>query len=105
MKIVKLMSVVILSSVIASCAMPRPSSGPGFLFTSVKEGVFADNNVSGSKTGEACNSNVLGIVVSGDQSIEAAKRYAGVKNISTIDRSYFGVLGLYAQACTIVKGN
>jgi len=88
-----------------SCALPRPSAGPGFIYTNITEGVFANNAVEEKKQGELCNSNILGIASTGDSSIESVKRKAMIKNVSSIDRTYEGILGVYAKSCTIIKGN
>lgn len=88
-----------------SCAMPRPSSGPGWVYTNVKEGVFANSSVEGKKQAELCNLNVLGVVSTGDATVDSVKRQGAIKNVSTIDRTFEGVLGIYAKSCTIVKGN
>lgn len=89
----------------ASCALPRPSAGPGFIYTNVTEGIFVNNAVEDRKQGQECTSNILGIVSSGDASIDVVKRKASIKNVASIDRTYEGILGVYAKSCTIVKGN
>ncbi len=89
----------------ASCALPRPSAGPGFIYTNVTEGIFANNSVEDKKQGEVCYTNILGIVSSGDASVDVVKRKSSIKNVASIDRTYEGVLGVYAKSCTIVKGN
>jgi hypothetical protein len=56
------------------------------------------------KTGEACISSILGIIATGDASIEAAKKAGGITQIAHVDHEQFGVLGVYATSCTIVHG-
>jgi len=58
-----------------------------------------------SKTGEACISSILGIVATGDASIEAAKKAGGISQIAHIDHEQFSVVGVYATSCTIVHGS
>lgn len=96
---------VILALYLSSCAFPRPSTGPGLFYTEVTEGISANNNVVITKKGEACNDNIMGIVVKGNQTIEAAKANGNITNVASIDRYYKGVLGFYAKACTIIQGN
>lgn len=91
--------------ILPSCTTPATSSGAGILFTDAKEGLFIDNNVKASKTGEACESSILGIITSGDSSVETAKNNGNIKNVSTMNRTYFGVLGVYGKSCLIIQGN
>jgi TRL-like protein family len=58
-----------------------------------------------SKTGEACISSILGVVATGDASIETAKKAGGITQIAHIDHEQFSVLGVYATSCTIVHGS
>lgn len=90
---------------ITSCAFPAPSSGPAWLYTDVKETVLINNGVAIKKTGEACSSNILGFVSTGDTSVDLIKDKNGIKNVATIDRDFSGFLGIYAESCTIVSGN
>ncbi len=105
MKILSKVCLAIALLSVASCALPRPSSGPGFIYTNVKEGVFANGSVENKKQGELCNMNILGIASTGDASIDSVKRQASIKNVASIDRTYEGILGVYAKSCTIIKGN
>ena len=82
-----------------------PSVGPGYILTTTKEGLVANNNVLISKSGEACATNILGIVSFGDSSIEQAKNGAAVREVATVDREYLSVLGIFAEVCTVVAGN
>lgn len=90
---------------LSNCAVPRPSAGAGWIYTNISEGEYVDNKVEISKNGEACATNVLGIASTGDATIDTAKRMSNIKNIATIDRSYFSVLGVFAKGCTVVRGN
>lgn len=58
-----------------------------------------------TKTGEACISSILGLVATGDASIEAAKKAGGISQVSHIDHEQFSVVGVYATSCTIVHGS
>lgn len=90
---------------IVGCSGPLTSSGPGSLVTTTTEGISANNNVEITKTGKSCQHTVLGLVAFGDSSIESAKRNGNLTNISTVDRSFFGILGLYSNSCLILQGN
>jgi hypothetical protein len=60
--------------------------------------------VTGMKRGEACNMNILGIIVIGDGGITAARQNGGISKVATVDRKIFNVLFLLGQTCTIVTG-
>jgi hypothetical protein len=57
-----------------------------------------------SKRGEACASNILGLVATGDASIDTAKRSAGITRVASVEQTATRVLGYYAKYCTVVKG-
>jgi len=99
--------ILILSTlVLTSCGSSTRSGVTGGLVSSWKDTIsgVADNSVEVEKRGEACATNILGIVASGDSSIETAKRNAGIKKVAFADTSYLNVLGLYQKGCTVVKG-
>lgn len=82
-----------------------PGFGPsGSIFTSTKMGVYG-NQVGGSKMGEACTMTILGLIAVGDGSVEAAAQNGNIKKVNTIDLNGFSVLGLFANLCTVVKGD
>ena len=57
-----------------------------------------------SKRGEACAQNYLGLVATGDASIDAAKRSAGITRVASVEQTSSRVLGYYAKFCTVVRG-
>ncbi|HVJ89374.1 MAG TPA: TRL-like family protein [Labilithrix sp.] len=52
----------------------------------------------------ACASSILGVVATGDASLEAAKAAGGITQVAHVDHDNFSVLGVYAKTCTIVVG-
>jgi len=90
---------------LSGCAMASGGNAAvtGFIYSGYKSpgqvGTAADG-----KTGEACISSILGIIGTGDASIEAAKKAGGITQVAHIDHEQFGVLGVYATSCTIVHG-
>ncbi|MES2961142.1 MAG: TRL-like family protein [Pseudomonadota bacterium] len=64
-----------------------------------------DNNVTTTKKGTSCVTNILGLYTSGDSSIDSAKKDGGIKSVSYVDRTYDGLWFFYQKGCTIVKGN
>ena len=56
------------------------------------------------KKGRACAQSILGIIATGDASIEEAKLDAGIKKVFTVSHETLSVLNLYAQICTVIAG-
>ena len=102
-KAVVFVSAVCVLAVLSGCAMALRAPVTGFLYTSTKSGLAATPQV-GPKSGEACASSILGIVGTGDASIEAARAQGGITSIASVDESQMGILGIYAKHCTIVHG-
>jgi len=80
-------------------------TGPGILFTSVKEAKMATEYSRSKKTGRACSYSILSLVAVGDSSLNAAKKAGKIRKVSSVDRESFSVLSLFNQNCTIVMGN
>lgn len=91
-----------MSVLLVGCASVGPTGGA--LFHDIKYGVDATPNTEATKKGEACQSSVLGLVGSGDASIEAAKKDAQITQVSSVDASSFSVLWFYNKYCTVVHG-
>lgn len=67
-----------------------------------------NNDVVVNKTGISCVTNILGLVVTGDSSIESAKKEGGIKNVAYVDRTFDGFMlyiPFYQKGCTVVKGS
>jgi hypothetical protein len=92
-------------SVIPGCAIA--TGGQGYLTGSIYSGYKMGGAVgsgTGTKTGEACASSILGVFASGDASIAAAKAAGGITQVAHIDHSVTSILGIYASSCTIAVG-
>lgn len=80
--------------------------GPTDLYSDTKTSEQVTNNEKvPPKRGEACASNVLGIITTGDASAGKAARNAGITRIASVDNSFLQFLGLYAKYCVIVTGD
>lgn len=58
------------------------------------------------KKGEACALNILGLVSTGDSTIEAAQRNGDITKVVSVDKDISGI-NLYiilAKSCTVVRG-
>ena len=106
-RIVMLMTVILLIVILLSgCAMAPTPVGMGGLYTSAKfgNGSYWQNDVSSHKVGEASCSNVLGILVTGDASIQAAMENGGIKKVHHIDYKSSSIPGLFSTHTIIVYG-
>jgi hypothetical protein len=99
-------SLILFHLFLTSCAITGLNSrtGPGSVFTDVTESISNSATTTGSKQGEACAMNILGIASIGDASIIAARKNGGISKVATVDAKYFNVLALFGKYCTIVTG-
>jgi hypothetical protein len=89
--------------VLTGCATVRSPLNGG-LYSSVTSGMSATSNQAGSRVGEACATSILGIIATGDASIETARRNGGITMITSVDEASSNILTFYAKYCTIVRG-
>lgn len=101
----KKVSMVLLSAFLVLSAGCATARGPlmGALYTSTQSGLTATPQ-AGPKWGEACANSILGLVATGDASIEAARRNGGITSIASVDEKSSSLLGIYATYCTVVRG-
>ncbi|MFO7821664.1 MAG: TRL-like family protein [Lentisphaeria bacterium] len=96
------MTLGILALFVSGCATPYPY---GALLTEVKFPVAATNNgVTSEKKGVSESTSILGLVATGDASIQAAARNGGIKEISHVDYEARNILGLIGEYTTTVYG-
>jgi len=76
----------------------------GVLITSVTSGKAVTAQPAGTRVGESCASSILGLIATGDASIDTARKAGGITAIHSVDVSDLSILGLYASHCTIVRG-
>ena len=97
----KLMLLSAAATLLAACATPTTHAGMA-LFAQTQQPVMA-TNAPGTKVGRACATNILGLLIQGDMSIEAAKKNGKITQVATVDtdiKSY----AVYAEVCTVVTG-
>jgi len=87
---------------IAACATPITEAGFA-LFAQTTQPMMVSSN-TGRKVGRACATNVLGLIVQGDMSVEAAKKNGGITKVASVDKEVKGY-AVYAEVCTIVTGS
>lgn len=83
--------------------------GGGMLYADAKQPMGAcayyGGTASGySKVGKASNTAILGILLTGDASLDAAMRSASITKIHHVDQQYTNILGLIQTSTTIVYG-
>lgn len=105
MKKFVMMAVAGLALLASSCAVVPTGAGMGVIYTGVTEGQAVTGNNIGKKVGQSQAMNVLGIVATGDASINTAAKNAGIKKISHVDVKKTSVLGIFANYTTIVYGD
>jgi len=91
-----------LTALLAGC-QPVQSPVMGALYLDVKGPVTATSS-SGTREGKACAQTILGMVGTGDASIDTAKRVGGITEVSSVDHSSKSILGITGEYCTIVRG-
>ncbi len=94
---------------IQGCAVMPSAAGVGIFYTGVNTpapalAVECDANVKPDKVGKAEATNILGLVVVGDCSIDAAMKAGKITKIHHVDYRTETVLTFYAKKITIVYG-
>lgn len=91
---------------VAGYTQPAGLVPTGWIFHETTSGsILNDNGATPSKTGRACGTGVLGIVATGDTSVEAAMNNGGIKKVVYTEQYIKSILGVYVEVCTIAKGN
>lgn len=91
------------ASYLMGCAMAA-SPVNGAWYTDVKGPVGVTDAYGGTAMGEACATSILGVVATGDASIDTAKKNGGVAQVTVVDHHSNSILGFYAKFCTVVYG-
>jgi hypothetical protein len=110
-----LMSLGVLAAVasLAGCGIGAAYTQPGgvtpfagIIMDTTSGGILHDNGATATKSGKACGTSILGIVASGDTTVEAAMANGGIKKaVFTQQHIRYYVWGAYVEVCTIAKGN
>lgn len=78
--------------------------GGGSIFAEVQYNERTDDGTVGTKRGESCATNILGIISTGDASAASAAKKAGIAKIGTVDGMHSNILGVYSKYCVVVSG-
>ena len=97
----KLLFVVGATLLLAACATPSTEVGIA-LFSDTVQPLMVTNN-SGTKVGRACGKNYLGLFITGDMSVDAAKKDGKITQVSSVDKEIKSY-AIYSEVCTVVRG-
>lgn len=98
----KLLVALLAAALLSGCASSYPV---GAIFTDVSLPVNATANVGkGAKVGEAKCTSVLSLIATGDCSIDAAKKNAGITKVYSVDWKANNILGIIGNYKVIVTG-
>ncbi|MFZ0390153.1 MAG: TRL-like family protein [Calditrichia bacterium] len=89
---------------LSGCAAYSVAPVTGFIYTEVKAPMGATSNENATKMGISSATSILGLVATGDASIEAAKKNGNITKVTHVDYSSKSILGIYAEFKTIVYG-
>ncbi len=90
---------------LSSCGAYVASPVTGFIYTDLKAPLMATSNPVATKVGTAEVTSILGIVATGDASIDSAAKKAGITRISHVDYEASSILGIYAKFTVYVYGD
>lgn len=103
MKLLKMAFLLIVGTQLSACATATsPVSGSWYM--DVKGPVGATTAFGGTAEGEACATSILGLIATGDASVEAAKKNGGIAQVVSMDHKSSNLLGLYAKYCLVIHG-
>ena len=88
---------------LSSCATVK-SPLIGVWYTDVKAPLTATSNANSSKVGTAEATSILGVIATGDASIDAAAKSAGITKIHHVDEHSTSILGFIAKYKIYVYG-
>lgn len=89
---------------LSSCGAAVMTPAAGYLYTDVKAPLTATSNSGSGKVGSGEIASILGIVATGDASIESAAKSAGITKIHHVDYHTKNILGVYATWTVFVYG-
>lgn len=98
-----LLGLLFIVMLMSSCAVGKAPIA-GMAYTDIKDGLAVTSNVGSSKVGTSRAVGYVGLVATGDASIETAAKDAGITRIQHVDYHTTSILGLYTTYTTIVYG-
>lgn len=102
-KTIGLVAIIAVTLLVLGCATPYPY---GALYTGIKSPVaVGSGDLSYTKIGTATSTSFLGLIATGDASIEAAKANGGIREVKFVDYKSENILGIVGTYTTTVYGD
>lgn len=92
---------VLTTALIATGCVYSPVGGA--IYTDVKGPLSPATGTATGKTGTACAQGILGLIATGDASIEAAKRAGKITKVTSVDHHSKWMV-VFGEFCTVVTG-
>ncbi|MCF8366609.1 MAG: TRL-like family protein [Bacteroidales bacterium] len=99
----KLLGLLLIAGLMSSCAFVA-TPVTGLVYTDIKAPLAVTSNEGSTKVGTAKMQSILGIVATGDASIEAAAKSAGITKIHHVDYEATSIIGVIATFTVLVYG-
>lgn len=101
----KRMTVLLLATLLGGCAMATAPVN-GFVYSNVEAPLTATASPDeAQRVGRASARSILGVVASGDASIQTAARNGGITEIHHVDVQSANFFGVLAEYTVVVYGN
>ncbi len=101
--LISLAAVACAATCLVSCSSVK-SPINGAFYTDIKDGIAVTGNTGSSKVGTATATGYVGVIATGDASIEAAAKSAGITTIHHVDYHSTSLVGIINTYTTIVYG-
>lgn len=93
------------AAVVATGCLSAPFKPPMGLYSEVSAPLSTEGPIqTGTKTGEATAKTILGLVATGDCSINTAAKNGGLRKINHVDYRYKNILGIVQETTVVVYG-
>ena len=103
-KLIVTISIILMVSLFSGCGAYVASPATGFLYTDVQAPLAVTSNEGSSKVGTGEIQSILGLVATGDASIQTAAESAGITKIHHVDYESKSILGIIGTFRVVVYG-
>ena len=92
--------------VVVGCYTAPVMPPAGFVYSGISAPLTTEfsGQDAGLQSGEASSTSILGLVATGDCSIEAAAKEGGIRTVEFCDYTYLNVLGVYQRFTVVAYG-
>ncbi len=93
------------ATILSAGCISAPFKPPMGIYSEVSAPLSTEGPIQiGTKSGEATSKTILGLVATGDCSIQAAAKNGGLTRIDHVDYRYKNILGIVQETTVIVYG-